>query len=85
MASFMTEKNTVVFRRFDDVHIRLLLCLQDEISYLEKELAKLETPSSTMGPAENMSQKTKILRELRKVMAEYGKRRPIDVEMGTGR
>ncbi|KIV85235.1 hypothetical protein PV11_00958 [Exophiala sideris] len=72
MASFMTEKNTIVFRRFDDVHVRLLLCLQDEISQLEKELAKLESPtSSNGGSAEKMSQKMKVMRELRKVVSEY--------------
>ncbi|KAI1617979.1 hypothetical protein EDD36DRAFT_459639 [Exophiala viscosa] len=72
MASFMTEKNTIVFRRFDDVHVRLLLCLQDEISQLEKELATLESPTSSGGiSAEQMSQKMKVMRELRKVVSEY--------------
>ena len=70
----MTEKNTVVFRRFDDVHVRLLLCLQDEISQLEKELLKLDSPTSALNPSDKMSQKTKVLRELRKVVSEYGKR-----------
>ena len=77
MASFMTEKNTVVFRRFDDVHVRLLLCLQDEISQLEKELLKLDSSTSSLSPSDKMSQKTKVLRELRKVVSEYGKRHTI--------
>lgn len=73
MASFMTEKNTIVFRRFDDVHVRLLLCLQDEISQLEKELLQLESPTSCGGSsAEKMSRKMKVMRELRKVVSEYG-------------
>lgn len=72
MASFMTEKNTIVFRRFDDVHVRLLLCLQDEISLLENELLKLESPASSGSPSEKMMSKTRILRELRKIVAEYG-------------
>lgn len=72
MASFMTEKNTIVFRRFDDVHVRLLLCLQDEITQLEKELLKLESSTSSASASEKMLQKTRILRELRKVVAEYG-------------
>jgi hypothetical protein len=68
----MTEKNTIVLRRFDDVHARLLLSLQDEISQLEQELEKLESPTSAGGGSERMLAKTRILRELRKVVAEYG-------------
>ncbi|KIW97124.1 uncharacterized protein Z519_02516 [Cladophialophora bantiana CBS 173.52] len=71
MASFMTEKNTIICRRFDAVHVRLLLCLQDEISQLEKELLKLESPNSPGSASEKMLQKTRILRELRKGVAEY--------------
>ncbi|OAL35604.1 hypothetical protein AYO20_05223 [Fonsecaea nubica] len=71
MASFMTEKNTIICRRFDAVHVRLLLCLQDEISQLEKELLKVENPNSPGNASEKMTQKTRILRELRKVVAEY--------------
>ncbi|KIX98178.1 uncharacterized protein Z520_06258 [Fonsecaea multimorphosa CBS 102226] len=71
MASFMTEKNTIICRRFDAVHVRLLLCLQDEISQLEKELLKLESSNSPGTASEKMMQKTRILRELRKVVAEY--------------
>lgn len=73
VASFMTEKNTIVLRRFDDVHARLLLCLQDEIAQLEKELEKLENPNSPGSPSEKILAKSRILRELRKVVAEYGK------------
>lgn len=72
MASFMTTKNTVLFRRFDDVHVRLLLCLQDEISQLEKELLRLESPTSSGTQADKTVQRTKILQELRRVVAEYG-------------
>ncbi|KIW27194.1 uncharacterized protein PV07_06956 [Cladophialophora immunda] len=71
MASFMAEKNTIICRRFDAVHVRLLLCLQDEISQLEKELLKLESSNSPGSASEKMLQKTRILRELRKVVAEY--------------
>lgn len=81
MASFMTETNTVVFRRFDDVHVRLLLCLQDEISQLEGELARLESPTSTVSPTEKTPQKMRVLRELRKVVAEYGE----DLEIQSAR
>ncbi|OCT55098.1 hypothetical protein CLCR_02862 [Cladophialophora carrionii] len=71
VASFMTEKNTIVLRRFDDVHARLLLSLQDEISQLEQELERLENPTSAGSVSERMLAKTRILRELRKVVAEY--------------
>ncbi|KIW17338.1 hypothetical protein PV08_04530 [Exophiala spinifera] len=70
-ASFMTEKNMLVFRRFDNVHVKLLRCLQDEISQLEKELAKLEDPTTPDNSGDNSSQKMRVLRELRKVVAEY--------------
>jgi hypothetical protein len=76
MARFMTEKNTMVFRRFDDVHVRLLLCLQDEIAELERDLLKIEAPSASGSAGEKMSQKMRILRDLRKVVAEYGKKGP---------
>jgi chaperonin GroEL (HSP60 family) len=69
----MTEKNTLVFRRFDDVHVRLLLCLQSEISQLEKELPTLESSISQGNSAEKMAQTMRVLRELRRVVAEYGK------------
>ncbi len=68
----MTEKNNVVLRRFDDVHARLLLSLQDEISLLEQELEALESPTSSLSASEKMLAKTRILRGLRKVVAEYG-------------
>ncbi|EXJ79867.1 hypothetical protein A1O3_08152 [Capronia epimyces CBS 606.96] len=71
LASFMVEKNTIVFRRFDDVHVRLLLCLQDEISQLERELLKLENSILSDSPAEGMVQKARILQELRKLVGEY--------------
>ncbi|KAK7890340.1 hypothetical protein LTR67_008226 [Exophiala xenobiotica] len=71
IASFMTEKNTLVFRRFDDVHVRLLLCLQSEISQLEKELSTLGSSTSQGVSAEKMAQTMRVLRELRRVVAEY--------------
>ena len=72
LASFMTSENTVVFRRFDDVHVRLLLCLQDEIAQLEKEILELENPNSQGNASEKLLKRTRVLRELRKVVAEYG-------------
>ncbi|KAL2419980.1 hypothetical protein ABEF95_009798 [Exophiala dermatitidis] len=71
LASFMAEKNTIVFRRFDDVHVRLLLCLQDEISQLESELLKLEASASVGDATEKTGQKTRVMRDLRKLVSEY--------------
>lgn len=64
----MTLKSTVIFRRFDDVHVRLLLSLQDEISALEKELAFLENPARVDGDSERI----RIMGELRRLLSDYG-------------
>ena len=71
IASFMTANDTVIFRRFDEVHVQLLLCLQDEITELERELMKLDSASMTRG--ERDINRNRVLQELRKVVAEYGK------------
>lgn len=70
LAEFMTSKKSTLFRRFDDVHVRLLLHLQDEIATLEKQLLELE--SSDSGKHENTVAKAKVMSELRKAIAEYG-------------
>jgi hypothetical protein len=38
----MTETQSLVFRRFDDVHVRLLLYLQDQIAQLEGQLRMVD-------------------------------------------
>lgn len=68
MADFMSRKSTVIFRRFDDVHVKLLLCLQDEISQLEEELFAMENSPAGEQPGHKM----RVMRELRRVVAEYG-------------
>ena len=75
MASFMTTTSQVIFRRFDDVHVKLLLCLQDEIAQLEQELMTLETGASATG--DRNLQTMRVMRELRRVVAEYGKPRSV--------
>ena len=70
MSDFMLSKKTVVFRRFYEVHVRLLLHLQDEISTLEKELLELENADS--GRPDMIVNKANVMRELRKALAEYG-------------
>jgi hypothetical protein len=70
MASFMTTRSQIIFRRFDDVHLKLLLCLQDEITQLEQELSILENGAAMGG--DKTSQQLRIMRELRRVVAEYG-------------
>lgn len=42
LVAHMTESQSLIFRRFDDIHIRLLLYLQDQISQLESALGKLD-------------------------------------------
>lgn len=71
VSSFMTANDTIIFRRFDEVHVQLLLTLQDEITQLEKDLMKLETASMTRNDRD--IERSRIMRELRKVVAEYGK------------
>jgi hypothetical protein len=70
ISSFMTAADTVIFRRFDEVHVQLLLCLQDEITQLERELMGLESASMTRSDRD--IERSRVIRELRKVVAEYG-------------
>lgn len=70
MADFMKTSRTTIFRRFDDVHIRLLLHLQDEISALEREL--LESEKTASQEPEALKRRPRIMVELRRVLAEYG-------------
>jgi hypothetical protein len=71
ISSFMTANDTVIFRRFDEVHVQLLLCLQDEITQLEGELMTLD--SARMTRSDRDIERNRVIRELRKVVAEYGK------------
>lgn len=71
ISSFMTANDTVIFRRFDEVHVQLLLCLQDEITQLERDLMKLESASLTRTDRD--IERGRVMRELRKIVAEYGK------------
>ena len=66
----MMANDTVIFRRFDEVHVQLLLCLQDEITQLERELMRLE--SAIMTRSDRDIERNRVIRELRKVVAEYG-------------
>jgi hypothetical protein len=70
MADFMTTTQTMIFRRFDDVHVQLLLCLQDEISDLERRLNELDGTDTSRN--DQSMERMQILRELRKVVGEYG-------------
>lgn len=77
MADFMSRKSTVVFRRFDEVHVRLLVGLQEEIEGLEGALFALEEAdangvSGVEGDAARVGQKMRVMRELRRVVGEYG-------------
>lgn len=71
MANFMTSSSKVIFRRFHDVHVRLLLTLQDEISDLEKELAEIESSEHAID-VDRESRRVTVMSDLRKLLAEYG-------------
>lgn len=73
LSQFMHTNKVTIFRRFDDVHVRLLIHLQDEISALERDLLELEKAISEKP--DNLAKKARILRDLRKTLAEYGKLR----------
>ena len=83
ISSFMTANDTVIFRRFDEVHVQLLLCLQDEITQLERQLMKLE--SAVMTRADRDMERSRVIRELRKVVAEYGRSRRLNVHISLSR
>ena len=70
LASFMTTNQTIIFRRFDDVHVQLLLCLQDEISELETKLNQLD--GANMTRTERTVERMQVIRELRRLVTEYG-------------
>lgn len=42
LVSHMTETQNLIFRRFDDIHVRLLLYLQDQITQLETALREMD-------------------------------------------
>ena len=83
ISSFMTANDTVIFRRFDEVHVQLLLCLQDEITQLERELMRLET--AVLTRSERDIERSRVMKELRKVVAEYGKSYPLDAQSASPR
>lgn len=68
LTDYMLNKQAVVFRRFDNMHVKLLLQLQDEIAAHEKEIVVLE---HSTGP-DQLVRKTAVMRDLRKALAEYG-------------
>jgi hypothetical protein len=78
LASFMTSHSTIVFRRFDDVHGKLLCHLQDEIGQLERELMRLEGAAAAPGGLDKATAKMKVMRELRRCVSEYGESPPND-------
>lgn len=71
LASFMTTTQTVIFRRFDDVHVQLLFCLQDEISELERKLNELDGAGMTRN--DSTVERMQVIRGLRRLVTEYGK------------
>lgn len=78
LVSHMTETQSLIFRRFDAVHVRLLLYLQDEISQLETQLRKLDEQNMFERGHHNGTFRevadgfrTEIMERLRVLVGEY--------------
>jgi hypothetical protein len=78
LVSHMTETQNLIFRRFDEVHVRLLLYLQDQISQLESQLRQLDEQNTVeMGMhngtfREDFDQlRVEIMERLRRLVGEY--------------
>ncbi len=78
LVSHMTETQNLIFRRFDDVHVRLLLYLQDQISQLELQLQTLDERNIAVKGMHNGTfredvdrVRVEILERLRMLVGEY--------------
>ena len=77
-----SDTDFFVVRRFDKLHARILLRLQDQVSALEEQLETLDTKYSAKaaGDINNGSfrddrpDRTRILRRIRKKLRIYGRR-----------
>jgi hypothetical protein len=78
LVSHMAETQNLIFRRFDSVHIRLLLYLQDQISQLETQLRNLDERNSEERGMHNGTfredadqVRVEIMESLRRLVGEY--------------
>ena len=79
LVSFMTENDAIIFRRFDDVHMRLLLFLQNEIAQLEIKLKRLDEINKEMDGmhdgslrGDSADERMKVMLRLRGTVRDYG-------------
>ena len=77
-----SDKKFILFRRFGNIHVRLLLHKQDDISMLEKKLDELDNNDTNAfflnsRRADQNAERHAVLTELESKIKEYGKsRRP---------
>lgn len=78
LVSHMTETQNLIFRRFDDLHVRLLLYLQDQISQLETQLRTLDEQNIAENGIHNGTfredvdiERVDTMEKLRICVAEY--------------
>lgn len=78
LVSHMTESQNLIFRRFDDVHVRMLLYLQDQIAQLENRLQKLDEQNDTGKGTQNGTfrydpdpYRLEVMESLRVLLGEY--------------
>lgn len=76
--------NVLVIRRFDSVHARVILQLQDEISQKEEELGRLDERTRRAIESRRdlgtmrydpLDERQQLIREVRAVLKEYGERK----------
>ena len=79
LVSHMTETQNLIFRRFDEIHVRLLLYLQDQISQLETQLQTLDGQNLAEKGMHNGTfredvdrVRVDIMERLRILVGEYG-------------
>lgn len=66
LARFMTEdSDNLVFRRFDELRILQILCIQDEIIHYSESLSWLRQSGKNEGLVD-------VFAKLRKLLPEYG-------------
>jgi hypothetical protein len=78
LVSHMSETQSLIFRRFDEVHVRLLLYLQDQICQLETQLRTLDERNIAEKGMHNGTfredvdrVRVEILERLRMLVGEY--------------
>ncbi|KAJ5219698.1 hypothetical protein N7468_008902 [Penicillium chermesinum] len=78
LAAFMkTDAEISMFRRFDYLHLRELLYLQEELTSLEEQLQKFDASEPTeinnmSRRRDNNEERKKLMSQIRVLLVEYG-------------